>query len=104
MSTGGNDPRQKVKSGHQYQVPFAAAVKKSVGSELLVSAVGGLYSGASAQDVLETDRADVIFVGRQFQKNPGQVWAMAEELGVEIQVAHQIEWAFIGRGRKTTKL
>ena len=36
---------------------------------------------------------DVIFVGRQFQKNPGQVWAMAEELGVEIYVAHQIEWA-----------
>jgi hypothetical protein len=25
------------------------------------------------------------------------VWAMAEELGVEIHVAHQIEWAFSGR-------
>ena len=29
------------------------------------------------------------------QKNPGQVWAMAEE---QIHVAHQIEWAFSGRG------
>ena len=103
MSTAGNDPRQNIKSGHQYQVPFSAAVKKSVGSELLVGAVGGLHSGISAQDVLETDRADVIFVGRQFQKNPGQVWAMAEELGVEIHVAHQIEWAFRGRGRKNDK-
>jgi len=104
VSTGGNDYRQKVKSGHQYQVPFAAAVKKSAGSKILVGAVGGLYSGISAQDVLETDRADVIFVGRQFQKNPGQVWAMAEELGVEIHVAHQIEWAFRGRGRKGVAL
>ena len=71
-----------------------------MGSNLLVGAVGALYSGISAQDVLETNRADVIFVGRQFQKNPGQVWAMAEELGVEIHVAHQIEWAFSGRGQR----
>ena len=99
VSTSGNDHRQKIKLGHQYQVPFAAAVKKSLGSKLLVSAVGALHSGISAQDVLETDRADVVLVGRQFQKNPGQVWAMAEELGVEIHAAHQIEWAFKGRRR-----
>ena len=99
LSTAGNDRRQKIKPGHQYQVPFSAAVKKVVGSNLLVGAVGALHSGISAQDVLETNRADVIFVGRQFQKNPGQVWAMADELGVEIRVAHQIEWAFSGRGQ-----
>ena len=110
VPAGGNDPRQKIKSGYQYQVPFAAAVKKVVNLKLLVGAVGELHSGISAQDVLETDRADVIFVGRQFQKNPGQVWAMAEELEVEIRVAHQMEWPFAGRGRigvagsKATKL
>ena len=30
VSTGGADHRQRVKKGHQYQVPFAAAVKKEV--------------------------------------------------------------------------
>ena len=102
VSTGGNDRRQKIKSGYQYQVPFSAAVKKEVlgsSSNLLVGAVGSLHSGITAQEVLETNRADVIFVGRQFQKNPGQVWVMAEELGVEIHVAHQIEWAFSGRAQ-----
>jgi len=98
ISSGGNDPRPRWMSGYQYQVPFAAAVKKVVGSKLLVGSVGELHSAISAQDVLETDRADVIFVGRQFQKNPGQVWAMAEELGVEIYVANQMEWPFRGRG------
>ncbi len=40
-----------------------------------------------------------MFVGRQFQKNPATVWAFAEDLGVKITVAHQIEWGFAGRGK-----
>ncbi len=44
-------------------------------------------------------QADVVFVGRQFQKNPATVWAFAEDLGVKITVAHQIEWGFGGRGK-----
>ena len=44
---------------------------------------------------------------RAFQKNPGLVWQFAEDLGVAITVAHQIEWGFKGRGkvgRKTARL
>ena len=44
------------------------------------------------------DALDAVFSGRWFQKNPGLVWSMAEELGVEINVASQIRWAFKGRG------
>ena len=47
---------------------------------------------------LPQGQADAVFVGRQFQKNPGTVWAFAEDLGVKVTVAHQIEWPFIGRG------
>lgn len=47
---------------------------------------------------MESGRADVVFVGRMFQKNPGQVWAMADDLGVELHVAKQIGWGFAGRG------
>ena len=43
-------------------------------------------------------QADVIFVGRYFQKNPGLVWTFAEDLGVAVALAHQIEWGFKGRG------
>ena len=75
LSTAGNDRRQKIKPGHQYQDPFAAAVKKEVeGSNPLVGAVGALYSGISAQDVLdvlETNQADVIFVGQ----HPEESWS-----------------------------
>lgn len=46
----------------------------------------------------------MVFVGRYFQKNPGLVWSFAEDLGVAIRQARQIEWGFAGRGigRKAT--
>lgn len=100
VSAGGQDARQKVRPGPEYQVPFATAAKKAVGSKMLVSAVGGLFEGKVAADIVEQGRADVIFVGRQLQKNPGQVWAMADEVGVEMHWANQIGWGFKGRAVK----
>ncbi|KZP16909.1 FMN-linked oxidoreductase [Athelia psychrophila] len=101
VSSGGNHPLQKIKgtSTSPYQAHFSAAVKEAVGDTLLVGAVGGITSGAAAQAVLEGG-ADVALVGRSFQKNPALVWAFAEELGVDIFVAHQIEWGFKGRGKE----
>ncbi|THH32908.1 hypothetical protein EUX98_g1241 [Antrodiella citrinella] len=98
VSTGGNHPKQKIKGGPAYQAPFAEAVKKAVGHKILVTAVGTITNGHVAQEILDKGQADAVFVGRQFQKNPGTVWAFAEDLGVKITVAHQIEWAFVGRG------
>ncbi|KAG2008345.1 NADH:flavin oxidoreductase/NADH oxidase [Coprinopsis cinerea AmutBmut pab1-1] len=100
VSSGGNDPRQKIKSGTAYQAPFAGAVKQALGSKLFVSAVGGLYDGNVAQGILDKGWADAIFVGRMFQKNPGVVWAMADDLDVDITAAKQIGWGFKGRGKK----
>lgn len=107
VSTGRNDPRgagspvrQRIVAGEAYQGPHAAAVKKAVGDKILVCAVGGLGNGPLAQRLLDNGTADAIFVGRGFQKNPGLVWAMADELGVEIYNASQIEWGFRGRGKR----
>ena len=48
-------------------------------------------------------KVDVFFVGRMFQKNPGLVWAFADQLGVEVRQAGQIEWGFKGRARLPDK-
>ena len=108
VSSGGIDSRQRMIVGDAYQAHFAGAVKEAVGDKLLVGSVGGLGSGPVAEKVLEKGQADVVFVGRQFQKNPGLVWKMADELGVGIVQAKQIGWGFHGRGRiapaKGTKL
>jgi 2,4-dienoyl-CoA reductase-like NADH-dependent reductase (Old Yellow Enzyme family) len=109
VSSGGNSPRQKFAFKHAAnQAEFAHAVRKSVlesnitvagtdSAPLLVSAVGGIKTGALATEVLENGWADVVMSGRWFQQNPGLVWEMARELGVAIHLAHQIEWPFAGR-------
>lgn len=98
VSSGGNDMRQKISQpGPGYQVRFASAVKKAHGSKILVGSVGRLNDGNVAQKVLDDGDADAIFVGRMFQKNPGQVWAMADDLGVDMESAKQIGWGFRGR-------
>ncbi|KAF7595948.1 hypothetical protein BBP40_004094 [Aspergillus hancockii] len=99
VSSGGNDPRQEIKGGPAYQAPFAHKVKAAVGEKLLVSTVGAITSGAQGNSLLD-EGLDMVLVGRMFQKNPGLVWAWAEELGVDIKLANQIHWGFGGHKRR----
>ncbi|KZT09150.1 FMN-linked oxidoreductase [Laetiporus sulphureus 93-53] len=98
VSTGGLHPAQKIDGGPAYQARFAEMVKKAHGDRIRVATVGAVSDGHTAQNVLDKGQADVVFVARQFQKNPGTVWQFAEELGVDLTIAHQIEWGFMGRG------
>ncbi|KII89987.1 hypothetical protein PLICRDRAFT_91117 [Plicaturopsis crispa FD-325 SS-3] len=104
VSSGGNHPLQKITDvGPAFQARFAADVKKAVGDRLVVGSVGVITNGHVAQGVLDKGQADAVLVGRQFQKNPAVVWAFAEDLGVDIKLAHQIEWGFKGRGTSKAK-
>jgi len=105
VSSAGNDPAQKISPGPGYQAPLSKEIKKAVGDKLLVGSVGSITSGKQAEAILTgkgegshgDTEVDFAFVGRMFQKNPGLVWAWAEELGVEINVANQMRWGFGGR-------
>jgi 2,4-dienoyl-CoA reductase-like NADH-dependent reductase (Old Yellow Enzyme family) len=100
VSAGGNHPKHWYPRSPAYQVEHAAAVKAKLGDSLLVGAVGAIHDSKLAESVLQNGSADVILVGRLFQKRPGLVWDWAEELGVRIKVANQIEWAFSERRRQ----
>ena len=100
VSSADNHPRQVLSpmaNSKAFQTELPTEIKAAVGDKILVGAVGGHNNGV-AQSILDEGKADVIFVGRAFQKNPGMVWQFAEDLGVQIKVANQIEWAFLGRG------
>ena len=74
---------------------------------LLVATVGAITTGPLAEKLLKEGSADVVFVGRQFLRNPGMVWAWADELAqegeeVQIALASQIGWGFKGRGKRAS--
>lgn len=92
VSTAGLHPLQKIKTGPAYQAPFAKAVKKAVGDKMIVSTVGSITTGKQAQELVGDGGLDLVMAGRAFQKNPGLVWAWAEEIGVEVNMANQIRW------------
>ncbi|OKL56266.1 hypothetical protein UA08_08460 [Talaromyces atroroseus] len=94
ISTGGVHSEQKVKGGPAFQAPFAAAVKKAVGDRMLVAAVGMINNGNVAEKILNENQADVILVGRAFQRDTGLAWHFAKDLDVEIAMAAQIRWGF----------
>lgn len=92
VSTAGLHPAQKIKTGPGYQAPFAKTIKKAVGDKMTVATVGSIMSGKQAQELVEDGGLDAVFAGRMFLKNPSLVWAWAEELNVEINIANQIRW------------
>ncbi|GLA08467.1 hypothetical protein AnigIFM60653_010001 [Aspergillus niger] len=87
-----------IRSGPAYQVHLAHEVKKAVGDRLLVTAVGGIKTGKLAEEVVQSG-IDAVLAGRWFQQNPGLVRAFANELGVKVRMATQIDWSFEGRGK-----
>lgn len=100
VSSGALHPKQHIRGGPGYQVPFAKAIKKAIGDKMLVGAVGSITAGKQANGYLE-DGLDIVTVGRVFLKNPGMVWQFADELGVDAQWANQARWPFAGRAKRS---
>ncbi|PYH35673.1 NADH:flavin oxidoreductase/NADH oxidase [Aspergillus neoniger CBS 115656] len=100
VSSGGIHSKSAIaiRSGPAYQVHLAHEVKKAVGDRLLVTAVGGIKTGKLAEEVVQSG-IDAVLAGRWFQQNPGLVRAFANELGVKVRMATQIDWSFEGRGK-----
>ncbi|KAE8145933.1 hypothetical protein BDV25DRAFT_163503 [Aspergillus avenaceus] len=105
VSSGGIHTRSAIaiRSGPAYQVHFAQEIKKAVGDKLLITAVGGIKTGPLAEEVLQSG-IDAVQAGRWFQQNPGLVRAFANELGVKVRMATQIDWSFEGRGKTRSKV
>lgn len=87
--SGGNSAAQKIKVEPGYQVPFAEQIKKETG--LPVGAVGLITSPKQAEEILEKKQADLIFMAREFLREPNWVLKAASELGVDVEWPVQYE-------------
>ncbi|MFI6513199.1 NADH:flavin oxidoreductase/NADH oxidase [Streptosporangium sp. NPDC050855] len=68
VSSGGNVPRARILTGPGYQVPFAARVKAE--TDLPVGAVGEITDPRQAEEIVASDRADAVLLGRELLRNP----------------------------------
>ena len=89
VSTGGGVRHQKITTGPNYQVPFAAEIKAR--TALVVGAVGEIKTGPQAEAILQENDADLIFVARELLRDPHFAMTAAHQLGVEIPWAPQYE-------------
>ncbi len=85
-STGGVVP-VKVKSYPGYQVNYAEIIKKE--ANIPTGAVGLITSGLQAEEILQNNRADLIFIARAFLRNPYWPKQAADELKVTIEGPEQ---------------
>jgi 2,4-dienoyl-CoA reductase-like NADH-dependent reductase (Old Yellow Enzyme family) len=87
VSSGGNTPKQKINIGPHYQVPFAQKVGEE--ADILTGAVGLITDAKEANAVLEEGKADLIFLAREFLKDPSFVKRAGIELSQNVQWAPQ---------------
>ena len=87
VSSGGLHAQQKIKIGANYQVPFAAEIKKHV--SIPVIAVGLITEPTQAEDILQKNQADAIGLARAILYEPRWPWHAAAALGEQIEIAPQ---------------
>ncbi|MBV1795953.1 NADH:flavin oxidoreductase/NADH oxidase [Siccirubricoccus sp. G192] len=99
VSSGGNDPRQKIPMGPSYQVPGAEAVRR--GAKVPVAAVGLITEPDQAQAILNEGQADLILLARALLRDPYWPLHAAAALGrtEALRVPPQYErgWNTLGK-------
>lgn len=66
-SSGGNVHAQ-IPIGPGYQVPFAEKVKKEAG--IKTAAIGMILEAQQAEDIISEEKADMVFLAREFLRDP----------------------------------
>lgn len=90
-STGGNIPNVKIPLVPMYQTPFAEHVKKQTG--ILTGAVGLITTSEEANHIIETKKADLVFLAREILRDPYFPLRAAYELKQSVNWPKQYERA-----------
>lgn len=87
VSSGGLHCEQNIQLAANYQVEFAAAIKRVV--HIPVIAVGLITQPQQAEDILIHHQADAIAIARALLYEPRWPWQAAVALGADIAIAPQ---------------
>ncbi len=83
VSTGGNVPDAKIPVAPNYQVSFAAEIRKQVG--VPTGAVGMITDAKQAEEILQNGEADAVLIAREFLRDPYFPFTAAKDLGENLE-------------------
>jgi len=81
-SSGGLVKHAKIQLGPGYQVPFAERVKKDAG--VLTGAVGLITTAPQAEEIVSSEKADLVLLAREFLRDPYFPLRAATELDADV--------------------
>jgi 2,4-dienoyl-CoA reductase-like NADH-dependent reductase (Old Yellow Enzyme family) len=81
-STGGNVSGVRIAIGPLYQTEHAEVIRKQ--SNIKTGAVGLITTAQEAESIIVENRADLVFMGREFLRDPYFPMRAAHELNVEV--------------------
>ena len=89
VSSAGLSDKQEVVAGAGFQLPFATAIREVTG--ILTSGVGLITTAEQADAVIREGKADAVFAGRAFLRNPRWALEVAHNLNATAKWPRQIE-------------
>ena len=92
VSSGGLVSNVKIPIGPGYQLPFAVAIRGEAG--IATGGVGLITEPAQAETVLTNGQADLVFLAREFLRDPYWPRRAAKQLGATIKPPVQYERAW----------
>ncbi len=87
VSSGGLVPGARIPVAPNYQVPFAARIRREAG--IAAGAVGLITEARQADSIISSGEADVVLLAREELRDPYFPRTAAKALGVEIQAPKQ---------------
>lgn len=91
VSSGGNIHGARISVFDGYQVPFAETIRREAG--IATGAVGLITSAGQAEQILQKNQADLIFVAREILRNPYLAIQGALDSGADCPFPHQYDRA-----------
>lgn len=96
-SSGALVPKAKIPVGRNYQVPFAAEIRRQTG--IMTGAVGLITEAQQANEIITAGDADLVFLAREMLREP--YWALKAQAELQQEPSWPIPYGYAVRRRRS---
>jgi 2,4-dienoyl-CoA reductase-like NADH-dependent reductase (Old Yellow Enzyme family) len=82
-SSGGNIPNAKIPTAPGYQIPFSERIKNE--AKILTGGVGLITQAEQAEEIIKTEKADIVLLAREMLRDPNFALHAAKKLNVYLE-------------------